>query len=63
MAQVQSVKPTQTVSTQPTFTQPVGQVEQSAEPKSIFKKWWFWLIIVCVLAIIGLGIFYFFRIY
>ena len=42
--------------TPPTTSQPAVATTGMPEPKkSVFKKWWFWLIVVLVLVGLGVG--------
>ena len=62
MAQVQPTQaPTQTakpVQAQPVAQPAAGQPVAGEEKPSIFKKWWFWLIFVVLIAAIGVGIYF-----
>ena len=61
--QVQQTKPAQPKATMPATkpAQPVGAAGTNPampmEGKSIFKKWWFWVIVAIVVIGIGLGIY------
>ena len=55
MVQQTVQQPTQPAQTQQPAQQPVAQIPPK---KSIFTRWWFWLIIVLVLAGIGTGLYF-----
>jgi len=61
MVQTQT-KPVLNVPTAPAVkapaVQPAVQAMPQTESKSVFKKWWFWLIIILVIAGIGAGIYF-----
>ena len=55
-AQVPSTTPTTSVPAQPATQQLSTTQVQPVEKISIWKKWWFWGIIVAVIVIVGLVI-------
>jgi len=43
---------------QATGQQPAGQTQPMEEKPSIFKKWWFWVILVILGLLIGAGLYF-----
>ena len=60
MSQMQNVQPQQMVQQggMPPVNQGMpGQMMPNEGKKSIFKKWWFWLIVVVLLGVSGFGLY------